>query len=208
MSPSPDVPRPATARPAPPTRSAHAVPPLPRSGPLIALCGPMGSGKTVVGRALARRWDTQFRDTDDDVVATAGRPIADIFLHEGEEVFRQLEHEAVARALTEHRGVLALGGGSVLREDTRALLAEYAAGGGVVVFLDVSIEYATPRVGLDSSRPLLMGDPRQRWIDIMAERRLVYEAVATMRTLTDGSTPAEVAHEIERRLRVAGRLAR
>jgi shikimate kinase len=162
----------------------------------------------VVGRALARHWGTQFRDTDDDVVASAGKTIADIFLHQGEDAFRQLEHEAVARALVEHRGVLALGGGSVLREDTRAVLAEYVAGGGIVVFLDVSIEYAAPRVGLDNSRPLLMGDPQQRWIDIMVERRPVYESVATIRTLTDGSTPSEVAHEIERRLRVAGRLAR
>ena len=74
-----------------------------------------------------------------------------------------------------------------------------------MVFLDVSIEYAAPRVGLDDSRPLLMGNPRQRWIDIMRERREIYESVSTIRTLTDGMTAAEVAKEIERRLRVAAR---
>lgn len=193
-------------RPAPPVAS-HAAgrPPQPERGPLVVLCGPMGAGKTSVGQALVRRWGTELRDTDQDVEARAGTTIPDIFLHQGEEAFRQLEHEAVAAALAEHRGVLALGGGAVLRADTQAELAGYVDGGGVVVFLDVSVEYAAPRVGLDDSRPLLMGDPRQRWIDIMRERRATYESVATLRTLTDGMTAAEVAREIERRLRVAAR---
>ncbi len=199
------------ATPAPPSDRARAAGlPLsapPEHGPLVVLCGPMGSGKTSVGQALARRWSVALRDTDDDVVAAAGKPISDIFLHDGEQAFRRLEHEAVALALAEHRGVLALGGGAVLREDTQAELAGYAAGGGVVVFLDVSIEFAAPRVGLDESRPLLMGDPRQRWTDIMRERRPVYESVATMRALTDGVTAGEAAREIERRLRVAARAA-
>lgn len=180
-------------------------PPLPEHGPLVVLCGPMGSGKTSVGQALARRWAVELRDTDEDVEERAGTDIPDIFLTQGEESFRLLEHEAVATALAEHRGVLALGGGAVLREDTQAELAAYAAGGGVVVFLDVSIQYAAPRVGLDDSRPLLMGNPRQRWIEIMRERRETYESVATIRTLTDGMTAGEVAREIERRLRVAAR---
>jgi len=177
----------------------------PERGPLLVLCGPMGSGKTSVGSALARRWDVALRDTDEDVETTAGTTIADIFLHRGEEEFRRLEHEAVERALVEHDGILALGGGAVLHEDTQAELAAYARGGGNVAFLDVSIEYAAPRVGLGEARPLLMGDPYQRWRDIMDARRPVYEAVSTMRTLTDGMTPQEVAREIERRLRVAAR---
>lgn len=184
---------------------ADARPPLPEHGPLVVLCGPMGSGKTSVGQALARRWSVELRDTDEDVEERAGTDIPDIFLTQGEEAFRLLEHEAVAAALAEHRGVLALGGGAVLREDTQAELAAYAQGGGVVVFLDVSIEYAAPRVGLDDSRPLLMGNPRQRWVDIMRARRETYESVATMRTLTDGMTAGEVAREVERRLRVAAR---
>lgn len=189
-------------RPAP---HAAAQPPLPEHGPLLVLCGPMGSGKTSVGQALARRWSVELRDTDDDVEQRAGVTIADIFLAEGEDAFRQREHEAVEAALAEHRGVLALGGGAPLRQDTQEELAAYVAGGGIVVFLDVSIEYAAPRVGLDDSRPLLMGNPRQRWIDIMRERREVYESVSTLRTLTDGMTAAEVAKKIERRLRVAAR---
>lgn len=184
---------------------ASSRPPQPERGPLVVLCGPMGSGKTTVGQALGRRWDVLLRDTDDDVEERAGVAISDIFLTQGEEAFRQVEHEAVIAALDEHRGVLALGGGAVLRTDTQQALESYAAGGGVVVFLDVSIEYAAQRVGLDESRPLLMGDPKQRWVDIMRGRRDTYESVATMRTLTDGMTPREVAREIERRLKVAAR---
>jgi shikimate kinase len=187
------------------THGAHLVPAAAEHGPLVVLCGPMGSGKSTVGQALARRWAVDMRDTDDDVVKRAGVPISDIFLNQGEQAFRQIEHEVVATALAEHRGILALGGGAVLREDTKAELASYVATGGVVVFLDVSIECAAPRVGLDESRPLLMGDPRQRWLDIMRERRDVYESVATIRTLTDGMTAVEVAREIERQLRVAAR---
>lgn len=175
----------------------------PEFGPLAVLCGPMGSGKTAVGRALAKRWSTEIRDTDDDVERRAGTTISEIFAHEGEPTFRQWEHEAVAAALTEHRGILSLGGGAPLRADTQSELARYAAGGGVVVFLDVSLEYAAPRVGLDESRPLLSGNPHQKWLDLMRTRREVYESVSTVRVLTDGSTPAQVAREIERRLRVA-----
>lgn len=192
---------------APRVRGPRPVPATPEYGPLVVLCGPMGSGKSTVGLALAKRWSVAMRDTDDDVVEHAGAPISTIFLDQGEQAFRDLEHDVVATALAEHRGILALGGGAVLRADTRAELAAYAAAGGVVVFLDVSIEYAAPRVGLDESRPLLMGDPRRRWLDIMRERREVYESVATIRTLTDGMTAAEVAREIERRLKVADRAA-
>lgn len=178
-------------------------PPAPERGPLVVLCGPMGSGKTAIGRALSRRWDVPMRDTDVDVEDQAGSTIADIFLEQGEQAFRDLEHEVVAAALVDHRGVLALGGGAPLRPDTQEHLAQYAAQGGTVVFLDVSVEFAAPRVGLDDSRPLLMGNPRQRWLDIMRERREVYEAVSTMRVLTDGVTPAEGAREVERRMRLA-----
>lgn len=183
------------------------IPPRPARGPILVLCGPMGSGKTSVGTALAHRWGVAIRDTDDDVEANSGRTIADIFLHDGEQHFRDLEHQAVAAALADHEGILALGGGAVLSEDTQAELGAYRDAGGTVVFLDVSIQFAAPRVGLDNSRPLLMGDPQQRWIDIMGARRPVYEAVSSMRILTDGVTPAEAARELERRLRVAAQPA-
>jgi shikimate kinase len=191
--------------PLPPGRRAARPPRPPQApghGPLVVLCGPMGSGKTTVGRALGRRWAVGLRDTDQDVERVAGTTVAEIFRDRGEDEFRRLEHEAVVTALAEHRGVLALGGGAVLHAGTQAALAEYVGVGGVVVFLDVGVEQVASRIGLDGSRPLLAGDARERWLEIMLARRSVYERVATVRTPTDGRSAREVAREIGRRLRV------
>ena len=106
----------------------------------------------------------------------------------------------MARALDEHDGVLALGGGAVLDPTTQAALAAYREQGGVVVFLDVSLAHAAPRVGFNQSRPLLLGNPRSRWQALMAERRPVYEAVATLAVVTDDLTPSGVAERIEAEL--------
>lgn len=179
-------------------------------GPRIVLVGPPGSGKSTVGAALAERWQLRLRDTDSDVEATAGKPISEIFVDDGEPAFRALERDAVARAVDEHDGVLALGGGAVLHADTQAVLARYADAGGVVVFLDVTLAHAAPRVGLNQSRPLLLGNPRAQWQALMEARRPVYEAVASVRVLTDGLRPSDVAEAIEnelaelRRARAAG----
>ena len=170
------------------------------TGPRVVLVGPPGAGKTTVGLALAARWQLTARDTDSDVEAVAGKPVPDIFVEDGEERFRSLEQEAVAHALAEHDGVLALGGGAVLRPATREALAAYRAGGGVVVFLDVSLAHAAPRVGFNQSRPLLLGNPRARWKELMDQRRPVYEGVASLVVLTDGLTPEQVAERIESEL--------
>ncbi len=164
--------------------------------PLVVLTGPPGSGKTTVGRLLAQGSGTRFRDTDHDVEITAGKPISDIFVDDGEPAFRALEREAVAAALREHDGVLALGGGAVLDPATQELLAAYAANGGTVVFLDVTLAHAAPRVGFNQSRPLLLGNPRAQWAALMEARRPVYERVATLHVLTDDLTPEAVASTI------------
>lgn len=166
-------------------------------GPRVVLVGPPGSGKSTVAHALAERWQLTARDTDEDVEATAGKPVSDIFVDDGEPAFRELERAAVARALAEHDGVLALGGGSVLDPATRDALAAYRQAGGIVVFLDVSLAHAAPRVGFNQSRPLLLGNPRARWQALMTERRPVYEEVATFTVSTDDVRPAEVAERIE-----------
>lgn len=162
----------------------------------MVLVGPPGSGKSTVMRELSELLGVSGRDTDHDVEQRAGKPIRDIFVDDGESYFRELEREAVAVAVREHPGVLALGGGAVLDPQTQQVLAGYAADGGTVVFLDVSLAQAVPRVGLNASRPLLMGQPRAQWQAMMEVRRPVYSAVSTAHVLTDALAPAEVAEQI------------
>jgi shikimate kinase len=159
--------------------------------PRVVLVGPMGAGKTTVGRILADTLGVEVRDTDDDVEARAGKPVQDIFVDEGEQHFRALEKAAVRTALTEHAGVLSLGGGAVLDRDTRALLTEHQ-----VVFLRVGFEAALRRVGSGEGRPLLLGNARSRVRTLLEERTPIYESVATVVVDTDGLTPREVAARV------------
>jgi shikimate kinase len=157
------------------------------TGPQVVLVGPMGVGKSTVGQLLAERLGAGYRDTDDDIVAEQGRTIAEIFVDEGEPAFRAIEKAAVRRALAEHDGVLALGGGSILDADTRALLA-----GQQVVYLSMDVEEAVKRTGLNAARPLLAVNPRKQWRELMEARRHLYESIATTVVATDGRTPEEV----------------
>ncbi|MER6623361.1 shikimate kinase [Streptomyces sp. NPDC000931] len=158
------------------------------SSPVIVLVGPMGVGKSTVGQLLAERLGVAYRDTDDDIVTAEGRTIADIFVDEGEPAFRAVEKRAVRTALTEHEGVLALGGGAILDAETRALLA-----GQRVVYLSMDVEEAVKRTGLNAARPLLAVNPRKQWRELMEARRHLYEEVAAAVVPTDGRTPGEVA---------------
>ncbi|MFB4264907.1 shikimate kinase [Nonomuraea sp. GTA35] len=155
------------------------------------LIGPPGSGKSTLGRLLAERLGVEFRDTDADVEAVAGKSVADIFVEDGEARFRELEHEAVRRALAEHDGILSLGGGAVLHEETQALLA-----GHHVVYLQVGLSDAVQRVGLAAARPLLVLNPRSQLKKLMEERRPVYERLAVTTVVTDKREPEELADEI------------
>ncbi|MER7698687.1 MULTISPECIES: 3-dehydroquinate synthase [unclassified Streptomyces] len=161
------------------------------SGPLVVLVGPMGVGKSTVGELLAARLGTTYRDTDADVVAEAGKPIAEIFYDEGEEHFRALERGAVEAAVAGHTGVLSLGGGAVLDAATRQLLA-----GRPVVYLSMDVDEAVRRVGLGAARPLLAVNPRRQWRELMDARRHLYEEVARTVVATDENTPEEVAQAI------------
>ena len=163
--------------------------------PRVVLVGPMGAGKTTVARLLADAWGVTARDTDADIVAAEGRTVADIFVESGEPEFRRLERDAVDRALSGHDGVLALGGGAVLDPATREQLA-----GHTVVFLRVGLSDAVKRVGLGSSRPLLLGNVRGRIKTLLDERTPVYESVATLVVDTDGRGPEDVAREINEAL--------
>ncbi|MFJ5842077.1 shikimate kinase [Streptomyces shenzhenensis] len=148
----------------------------------------MGVGKSTVGELLAGRLGVPYRDTDDDIVAAAGRTIAEIFVDDGEAAFRAIEKRAVRTALAEHTGVLALGGGAILDADTRALLS-----GHRVVYLSMDVEEAVRRTGLNAARPLLAVNPRRQWRELMEARRHLYEEVASAVVATDGRTPEEVS---------------
>jgi shikimate kinase len=151
----------------------------------------MGAGKTTVGGLVAAALGCTFLDTDHLVEAQAGKPVAEIFVDDGEAHFRTLERAAVAAALESHDGVLALGGGAVLDEGTRALLA-----GRNVVFLQVGLSDAASRVGLGVSRPLLLGNVRGRIKQLLDERTPIYTAVARHTVATDGLSAAEVADRV------------
>lgn len=165
------------------------------SGPVAVLTGPPGAGKSSVGAELSRILGVAFRDTDTDIEATAGKPVSDIFVQDGEPAFRKLEREAVAAALREHRGVLSLGAGAVLDQGTQELLAAHT-----VVYLETGFETAARRVGMDRPRPMLIGNPRARLRQLFEERLPVYQRLATVAVRTDDYDPAEIAEEIAAKL--------
>lgn len=169
------------------------------TGPVAVLIGPMGVGKSTVGRLLAGALDAAFLDVDDVIVEREGRPIADIFVDDGEPFFRTVERAVTLELLREHGGVLALGGGAPMQEEVATALT-----GRPVVFLDVGIADAARRIGFDTSRPLLAVNPRASWITMMNARRATYERLARWRVDTAGRTADEVADEVAGLLRSQG----
>lgn len=158
--------------------------------PRAVLVGPPGAGKSTVGRLLADALGVSFRDTDEDIERKAGKPISEIFLDDGEERFRELERQAVAVALAEHDGVLSLGGGAVLAQETRHRLR-----GHHVIFLSVGLADAAKRVGLSRDRPVLALNPRATLHTLLEERLPLYREVASVEVVTDGRPPEDVAQE-------------
>jgi shikimate kinase len=165
-------------------------------GPIVVLVGPPSSGKTTVGTALAAALGVAFRDTDHDVEAEAGTTVADLFVTRGEPHFRALEERAVARALAEHDGVLALGGGAIVSAATRELLVEQARNGVTVVWLDVDLHSAARRVGLSRDRPILGVNPRAMLRQMLETRAPLYGEVATATVHTGGRDPDAVVADV------------
>jgi shikimate kinase len=159
------------------------------NGPIV-LVGAPGAGKSTVGALLAERLGVTFRDVDSVIVERTGKSIAEIFTDDGEAAFRALEEQVTAELLP-LPGVLSLGGGAVLSATTRAALRDHR-----VVWLKVGLAQSVKRVGLDTARPLLLGNVRGQLRKLLDERAALYREVATEVIDTDNTTPAEIVEMI------------
>jgi shikimate kinase len=162
-------------------------------GPKLILIGPPGAGKSSIGRQLSKVLEVPFRDTDVLVEEKAGKKISDIFVDDGESAFRKIEREVVLKEISTGNGVLALGGGSVLDEEVAEKLESLKSN---VIYLEVSISNAAPRVGFNKDRPLLAVNPRQQWLNLMEKRKPIYERLCGVKVSTDNKKPNEVVAEI------------
>lgn len=173
----------------------------PRHGPGtgIVLIGPPTAGKSSVGELLAKALGVPFADTDVLAAKAADKPVSDIFVDDGERVFREFERGAVARGLDAVRaegGVLALGSGAVLDPDVRRMLA-----GHLVIYLEAEFATVAKRTGMDRPRVVMPGNPRGQLRSMLEERRPVYAQLATLTVATDGMAEEEVAAGLAKRLR-------
>jgi shikimate kinase len=159
----------------------------------IVLIGPPGAGKSTVGRALSEHLAMSFLDTDAIIEEKSGKTITDIFVVEGEPAFRALELETLSQVLKVDNAVVSLGGGAPVSE-----LAQSAIGdsGSHVVFLDVSLATAAPRVGFNRDRPLLLGNPRAQWQSLSDKRRPIYEKLADLTIKVDEMQVTEIVEQI------------
>jgi shikimate kinase len=169
------------------------------AGKGVVLIGPPTAGKSSVGELLAADLGVPFADTDALVARAARKPVGDIFVDDGELVFRELERGAVASGLDAVKadgGVLALGSGAVLDPDVRRMLA-----GQVIVYLEAEFATVAKRTGMDRPRVVMPGNPRGRLRAMLEERRPVYAELATLTVPTDDLAPEEVAADLAKRLR-------
>jgi shikimate kinase len=168
--------------------------------PKAVLIGLPGSGKSTIGRRLAKALDVSLLDTDAAIEETTGRTIADIFVTDGEKEFRRIEEDVIRSALQSHDGVLSLGGGAVTTPGVRDALA-----GHTVIYLEISAAEGVRRTGGTTVRPLLAGPDRsEKFKALMSERVPLYRRVATMRVNTNRRNPGAVVRYIVERLENPG----
>ncbi|CAN5452566.1 shikimate kinase [soil metagenome] len=164
--------------------------------PKAVLVGMPGSGKSTIGRRLAKAMDLPLLDTDIAIIETTGRTIADIFTTDGEQEFRRIEEEVVRKALDEHDGILSLGGGAITTQGVRDALA-----GHTVIFLEISAAEGIRRTTSGVVRPLLAGaDPAEKYRTLMSERVPLYRQAATLRINTNRRNPGAVVRYLAQRL--------
>ncbi|MEM7147739.1 MAG: shikimate kinase [Verrucomicrobiota bacterium] len=165
----------------------------------ITLIGFMGSGKTTIGQELAPSLDFAFIDTDNLIVAQAGKSIPDIFADHGEDHFRDIESQTLAGLAEKSGNVIATGGGIILRPENRSLLQEI----GFTVWLDASEDTIFDRVSRNRERPLLHTDnPRETIAQLLEQRRPLYQEAADLVVSTNDLNLDEVIHGISESARV------
>jgi shikimate kinase len=166
----------------------------------VFLIGPMGSGKTAVGRYLSRLLDLTFHDSDTEIERRTGVDIPYIFEREGEAGFRQREREAIEVLTAMEHIILATGGGAVLLPENRRLLSER----GFVVYLETSVSQQVERVKQGRTRPLLANvDTSVKLTQLMSHRTPLYLEIADVVIPTDGRKVRTVAEDIVRELNAA-----
>lgn len=165
----------------------------------IILIGPMGSGKSTIGRLLSKRLGMTFVDSDREIEARSGADIPWIFDLEGEAGFRERETAVLADLVEQGSQVIATGGGAVIRPENRDLLKT----GGQVVYLQTSVEQQLARTAKDRNRPLLQGpDPEGTLRRLASERRPFYEQTAHLTIDTNGLSPRAVVRDIIKQLKL------
>ena len=167
--------------------------------PRVVLVGAPGAGKSTVGRRVAERLGVLFADSDALIEKRAGKSVSDIFIADGEAEFRRMEREEIAQALRDFTGVLSLGGGAIMDDSTRAALREQR-----VVWLKVDLSHATQRVGMNSARPLLLGNVRGTMLSMLEQRTPLYAEVAGDVVDTSGRGIKDVVAEVASLLEVEG----
>lgn len=165
-----------------------------RGGPFpgVVLVGFMGSGKSSVGRELARRFGVPFVDVDAWIESATGCRIRDLFAREGEAAFREREKAALREVLSVKGCVIATGGGAFVDAENRVLLRSYAP----VVYLDAAVETLLGRLAADLGRPLLRGGDREEVVRELLSRRVPGYRTADVTVPTDGRTVEEVAVQV------------
>lgn len=157
--------------------------------PRVILIGPMGSGKTTIGSLLAEKLGISFRDTDQLIEEQEAKTVSQIFLDQGEDVFRAIEKRVLREELLTDGTVLSLGGGAPISVDAQSALRAIASH---IIFLDISLSTVAPRIGFNRDRPLLLNNPRGQWQTLMEARRPIYEAIADATINVDDKSEEEI----------------
>jgi shikimate kinase len=158
----------------------------------VILIGPPGAGKSTIGKQLAKKMQVPFTDTDSLIEVEVGTSISEIFVDKGEEWFREIELKILKEQVALCSGVLSLGGGAPLSESAQTILMSQEV---PIIYLDVSLSTAAPRVGFNRDRPLLLNNPRASWQALMEKRRPIYLSLATHIVNVDDRSPSEIVNE-------------